>query len=76
MMKPEKHESSQMGLFDEWECSQTVKGTDVFSVRSGLVRCEWLLRCRKERALTQDYGYPLRKPPNRRTLGGVRGQQR
>lgn len=54
MMKPGKYESFQMGLFDEWECSQTVKGTDVFSIRSGLVRREWLSRCRKERALTQD----------------------
>lgn len=54
MMKPGKYESSQMGLFDEWDCSQTVKGTDVFSTRSGLVRREWLSRCRKERALTQD----------------------
>lgn len=43
-----------MGLFDEWECSQTVKGTDVFSVGSGMVKQEWLSRCRKERALTQD----------------------
>src|SRR5699024_5288332 len=31
-----------------------VKGMDVFSAGSGLVRCEWLSRCRKERALTQD----------------------
>lgn len=31
-----------------------VKGTDVFSTRSGSVRREWLSRCRKERALTQD----------------------
>lgn len=53
-MKPGKYENSQMGLFDEWECSQKVKGTDVFSTRSGLVRQEWLSRCRKERALTQD----------------------
>ncbi|MCO5248179.1 MAG: group II intron reverse transcriptase/maturase [Chitinophagales bacterium] len=43
-----------MGLFDEWESSQKVKGTDVFSAGSGLVRQEWLSRCRKERALTQD----------------------
>jgi hypothetical protein len=71
MMKPEKYESSQMGLFDEWECSQTEKGTDVFSTRSGLVRRELLLRCRKERALTQEYGYPLRKPPNTRDVRWV-----
>jgi len=43
-----------MGLFDEWERSQMVKGADVFSTRSGLVRHERLSRCRKERALTQD----------------------
>lgn len=43
-----------MGLFDEWECSQMVKGTDVFSSGNGQVRCEWLSRCGKERALTQD----------------------
>lgn len=54
MMKPGKYENFQRGLFDEWECSQKVEGTDVFSTRSGLVRREWLSRCRKERALTQD----------------------
>lgn len=54
MMKPGKYDNFQMGLFDEWECSQTVKGTDVFGAGSGLVRQEWLSRCRKERALTQD----------------------
>ncbi|MDD3891204.1 MAG: group II intron reverse transcriptase/maturase [Bacteroidales bacterium] len=54
MMKPGKYENFQMGLFDEWECSQMVKGTDVFSSRNGLVRREWLSGCRKERALTQD----------------------
>ena len=43
-----------MSLFDEWECSQPVKGTDVYSSGGGLVRREWLSRCRKERALTQD----------------------
>ena len=52
MMKPGKYVNFQMGLFDEWEGTQMVKGTDVFSIRSGLVRCEWLSRCRKERALT------------------------
>ena len=54
MKNPGKYENFQMGLFDEWECSQMVKGTDVFSTGSGLVRQEWLSRCRKERALTQD----------------------
>lgn len=54
MLKPEKYENFQMCLFDERESSQKVKGTDVFSTRSGLVRCEWLSRCREERALTQD----------------------
>lgn len=53
-MKPGKHENFQMGLFDEWERGQKVKGTDVFISRSGLVRREWLSGCRKERALTQD----------------------
>lgn len=54
MTKPGIYENSQMGLFDEWECSQKVKGADVYSTGSGLVRREWLSRCRKERALTQD----------------------
>lgn len=31
-----------------------MKGTDVFSAGSGMVKQEWLSRCRKERALTQD----------------------
>lgn len=53
-MKPVKYKNSQMNLFDEWECSQAVKGSDVFSPGSGQVRHEWLSRCRKERALTQD----------------------
>lgn len=53
-MKPEKYENFQMSLFDEWERSQIVKGADVFSTRSGLVRREWLSGCREERALTQD----------------------
>lgn len=52
-MKPLKYKNFQMGLFDEWECSQAVKGSDVFSSGSGQVRHEWLSRCRKERALTQ-----------------------
>lgn len=26
MKKPGKYENFQMGLFDEWECSQMVKG--------------------------------------------------
>lgn len=53
-MNPEKYESFQMSLFDEWERSQEVKGTDVHSSRSGLVRREWLSGCKEERALTQD----------------------
>ena len=72
MMKPEKYGNFQMGLFDEWECSQKVKGTDVSSTRSGLVRREWLSRCRKERALTQDLmshskGRKFRAKPKERT---------
>ena len=53
-MKPEKYENFQMSLFDEWERSQIVKGADVLSTRSGLVRREWLSGCKEERALTQD----------------------
>ena len=52
MKKPEKYENFQMSLFDEWESSLKVKGTDVFSSGNGQVRQEWLSRCRKERALT------------------------
>jgi len=43
-----------MSLFDEWERSQIVKGADVLSTRSGLVRREWLSGYKEERALTQD----------------------
>lgn len=53
-MKPGKYENSQMSLFDEWDRSQKVKGADVFSSQSRLVRREWLSGCREERALTQD----------------------
>lgn len=55
-MKPEKYTNPQMSLFktDEWGCSHTVNGTDVFSADSGRVRREWLSGCREERALTQD----------------------
>src|SRR5690625_238861 len=53
-MKPGKYDNFQMSLFDEWERSQTVKGTDVFSVDNGQVRREWLSGCREERALTRD----------------------
>lgn len=34
--------------------SQKAKGTDVYCAGSGLVREEWLSRCREERALTTD----------------------
>ncbi|SCM59095.1 group II intron reverse transcriptase/maturase [Petrimonas mucosa] len=53
-MNPGKHGNLQMSLFDEWERGQKVKGTDVFSSGSGLVRDEWLSGCKEERALTQD----------------------
>lgn len=55
-MKSGKYGNFQMSLFGkgEWECSQFVKGTDVFSAGNGQVRQEWLSGCREERALTQD----------------------
>lgn len=85
MKKSGKYENSQMGLFDEWECSQLVKGTDVFSAGSGLVRREWLSRCRKERALTQDLmseiadlenlGTALRKVISNKGSAGIDGMR-
>ena len=81
MMKSEKYTSSQTSLFNivEWERSLSVKGADVFNSGSSRVRQEWLSGCREEPSFqfNSKLGLNIGKTAQyeRRTLGGVRGQQ-